>query len=61
MQLSNKHSMFQKTYDLRENVLILTPGEFQLFFNSWDKEIIQFMIAAENDAGSFRMIAFPSR
>ena len=37
-----------------ESVLILTPSEFQLLFNTWDKELIQLMLAAEKQCTIFK-------
>ena len=60
MQLGNKHRTFRKTNNLSEDVSILTPSEFQLLFNAWDKELIQLMLAARKKCKILKVIAFPS-
>ena len=53
MQLTNQHQMFKKANDLSDGVSKLTPSEFQLQFNAWDKELIQLMLAAEKKCRIF--------
>jgi hypothetical protein len=54
MQLTNKHRMFKKANDQSDGVSTLTPSEFQLQFNAWDKELIQLMLAAEKKCRIFK-------
>ena len=48
MQLTAKDRMYTKANLLKKNVAKLTPAEFMLQYNTWDKEMTDLMIASEN-------------
>jgi len=54
--------MYKKANDLNAIFGVVTPANFQLQFNKWDKELTELMIAAEGKCRQFKNndIAFSS-
>lgn len=50
-QLYLRHRAFEKLEELRENHDSMTPAEFQLALNSWDREVTTMKLAAESKCG----------
>jgi hypothetical protein len=46
--------MFTKMNLLNEALDIVSPAEFQLMFNAWDKQMIQLMLSAENNCRKYK-------
>ena len=61
MQLASKHWMFKQTNILQEDVTIISPAEFQIMSNAWDKELEELVTAAKNKCWKFKNdhIPFP--
>ena len=55
MQLTARHRMWTKSAFLKHQRTILTPAEFQIQANKYDKEIVELMLAAEKRCRTKKM------
>ena len=49
MQLTAEHRMWTKANFLSHQRMTITPTEFQIQANKYDKEIVELMLAAKHD------------
>ena len=59
MQLTNRHRMYKKMNTLSESLDVLSPSEFQILFNKWDKEMTELMMCAEKKCKKFKNSYIP--